>query len=154
MRVLVCGGRTFGFVPAGVTKFTPAYNSAVERANSERSQLARTLSALPGVTCIIHGAAHGADELADMWAKRNFIEPLPFRANWYPNGRSGGLDRSAGPRRNARMLTEGKPDLVIAFAGGKGTQNMIDQAIRAGVPVKLLEASDPQFDPMVQQVGI
>jgi ABC-type Fe3+-hydroxamate transport system substrate-binding protein len=33
------------------------------------------------------------------------------------------------------MLNEGKPDLVIAFPGGKGTQMMINLAESAGIPV-------------------
>jgi predicted Rossmann-fold nucleotide-binding protein len=34
------------------------------------------------------------------------------------------------------MLSEGKPDLVIAFPGGRGTADMIRQAKEAGVPVR------------------
>jgi hypothetical protein len=33
------------------------------------------------------------------------------------------------------MLTEGRPHLVVAFAGGKGTANMIKQSKKAGVRV-------------------
>ena len=33
------------------------------------------------------------------------------------------------------MLTDGKPDAVLAFPGGRGTQDMIRRAMRAGVPV-------------------
>ena len=33
------------------------------------------------------------------------------------------------------MLAEGKPDLVVAFPGGAGTANMIEQARAAGVRV-------------------
>lgn len=33
------------------------------------------------------------------------------------------------------MLTEGNPDLVVAFKGEKGTANMVDQARRAGIKV-------------------
>ncbi|HEY4372533.1 MAG TPA: hypothetical protein VGN52_11470 [Burkholderiales bacterium] len=31
------------------------------------------------------------------------------------------------------MLVEGKPDIVVAFAGGKGTKNMMAQTREAGV---------------------
>jgi UDP-N-acetylmuramoylalanine-D-glutamate ligase len=34
------------------------------------------------------------------------------------------------------MLNNGKPDLVVAFPGGRGTENMVKQAEAAGVPVK------------------
>ena len=33
------------------------------------------------------------------------------------------------------MLDEGKPDLVVAFPGGRGTADMIRKAEGAGVPV-------------------
>jgi hypothetical protein len=39
------------------------------------------------------------------------------------------------------MLMEGKPDLVVAFPGGRGTANMIEQARKAGVEV--LEIKEP-----------
>ena len=42
---------------------------------------------------------------------------------------------SAGPLRNGWMLKHGKPDYVIAFPGGAGTENMVKQAEDAGVPV-------------------
>jgi predicted Rossmann-fold nucleotide-binding protein len=41
--------------------------------------------------------------------------------------------------RNARMLTY-KPDLVIAFPGGRGTEDMISQARTAGVTVTKVPA--------------
>jgi hypothetical protein len=46
-----------------------------------------------------------------------------------------GLGRKAGPIRNQRMLDEGKPDLVIAFPGGRGTADMVRRAREAGVEV-------------------
>ena len=35
----------------------------------------------------------------------------------------------------ARMLEEGRPDLVIAFPGGRGTADLVARARRAGVEV-------------------
>jgi uncharacterized protein YabN with tetrapyrrole methylase and pyrophosphatase domain len=42
------------------------------------------------------------------------------------------------------MLVEGKPDIVYAFPGGpldltKGTKNMVMQAEKAGIEVKVFE---------------
>jgi hypothetical protein len=39
------------------------------------------------------------------------------------------------------MLKEGDPDMVIAFRGpnSRGTQNMIDQSLKAGIPVKIYD---------------
>ena len=84
------------------------------------------------ITTIIEGEAKGADRLAADWGEAHGIEVLRFPADWSEQG------RSAGPRRNTRMLKEGKPDLVLAFHDyldeSKGTKNMVEQAKRAGIP--------------------
>lgn len=79
---------------------------------------------------VIHGAARGADQLAQQWCDYNFVGFLQFPANWKKHG------KAAGPKRNAKMLKYGKPDLVVAFPGGKGTANMVKLAGEAGVPVR------------------
>ena len=58
------------------------------------------------------------------------IECLTFPADWKTYG------RAAGPLRNARMIAEGKPDLVLAFPGGRGTADMTRKARAAGVEVR------------------
>lgn len=82
-----------------------------------------------GDVLIIHGAALGADSLANEWAKENHKPVLVFRAEWDKNG------KAAGPMRNIKMLKEGLPSLVIAFPGGKGTAHMVSIAMKAGVKV-------------------
>ena len=42
---------------------------------------------------------------------------------------------AAGAIRNAKMLRDGKPDMVLAFSGGNGTRDMMQQSKRAGMPV-------------------
>lgn len=78
----------------------------------------------------------GADLYAEQWAKAHAeegVEHLPFPADWEQYG------KSAGPIRNRQMLKEGKPDLVVAFHddlfASKGTKDMVDVAMKAGVPV-------------------
>lgn len=83
---------------------------------------------LPDVT-IIHGGAKGADALAMSWAAVNWCPEIEFKADWAKHG------RAAGPIRNKQMLEKGKPDVVIAFKGGRGTANMCRQAREAGVKV-------------------
>lgn len=111
MRVLVCGGRHYG----------------------DYEMMATVLSALQVTRepfdVLIHGDAKGADTLADTYARRHNIPVLAFPADWKRHG------RSAGPRRNKTMLTEGKPDLVVAFPGQAGTRNMVSQALEADVEV-------------------
>jgi hypothetical protein len=120
-RVLVCGGRHY---PDGVMVF-------------------RVLTFLANKwgkpSLIIHGDAgiedkesgipyEGADKFGGFWAVMSGIPVLvyPYLKNF---GKAGG------PIRNAQMIKEGKPDVVIAFYGGKGTANMIIQAKVNGVPV-------------------
>jgi hypothetical protein len=82
-----------------------------------------------GFTLLIAGGASGADTLAARWAQDRGVPTQVYMAEWER------LGREAGPIRNQRMLTEGKPDLVVAFPGGKGTANMVAQARAAGVRV-------------------
>jgi hypothetical protein len=110
MRLLVCGGRTYGYTPA------------------ERQALHEALAAFKP-TVVIHGAAAGADSVADKWAKVRGIEVLAFPADWKRYA------YAAGPIRNAQMLEEGKPDIVLAAPGGKGTADMVKKAKIAGVRV-------------------
>lgn len=110
MRVLVCGGRDF---------VDWMWLNAV---------LSKGHKAKP-FTHIIHGGAHGADHLAGQWAQDNGLPVLIFPADWRKYG------PAAGPIRNAQMLTEGKPDYVVGFPGGKGTKNMLALAKEAGIPL-------------------
>lgn len=112
MRVLVSGSRHF----------------------KDYEQLKGVLSAY-NITEIIHGAARGADTLAGRYGEEIDSPVSRLPADWETYG------RRAGPIRNSRMLKEGLPDMVIAFRGpgSRGTQNMIDQARRAGVEVKIID---------------
>jgi predicted polyphosphate/ATP-dependent NAD kinase len=81
------------------------------------------------INILVHGACSGADTLADRWAKRNEVTVVQYAADWAVHG------RAAGPIRNRDMARCGA-DLCIAFAGGKGTANMIAEATAAGIPVR------------------
>lgn len=105
-RVLVCGGRDY----------------------HDAEYMALILNAAkPAV--VIHGAARGADTLAGEWAKAAGVPVEEYPANWERDG------LQAGPLRNLKMLAESKPDLVIAFPGGKGTAHMRKIARAHGVQV-------------------
>lgn len=66
---------------------------------------------------------------AHLWSQENGIPEECFAADWSQG-------KKAGPLRNARMLAEGKPDVVVAFPGGRGTEDMVARARAAGVPVR------------------
>lgn len=79
--------------------------------------------------CVVNGGARGADLMAKEWAERHGIEARSVAADWGLHG------RSAGPRRNQIMLEKYKPDLVVAFPGGRGTADMVRRSRKAGVDV-------------------
>jgi len=57
------------------------------------------------------------------------IPVIPFPPEWKRYG------PKAGPIRNKQMLDEGRPDLVVAFPGGNGTNDMVKKAKAAGIEV-------------------
>lgn len=129
-RILVCGGRDYGQVPDD----TPPdeLEAARAKADHQKARLAQILrAAVPrlGLWMLIHGAAKGADQLASEWAWENGVGAASYPANWEKHG------RAAGPIRNQRMLDEGKPDIVIAFPGGRGTADLVSRAEKAGIRV-------------------
>ena len=81
---------------------------------------------------LIHGGARGVDTLADVWARGNGVQPCRCDALW-PYWRSRGAYKAAGTIRNGDMLAL-HPHLVVAFPGGTGTANMLEQTRKAGVP--------------------
>lgn len=113
-RALVCGGRDFTDIDAvfGTLDFIHKTRS---------------------LSVVIEGDARGVDRMAGRWARLNQIRNDKFPANWELYG------KSAGYRRNSEMLEDGKPNLVVAFPGGKGTAMMIRLAEEAGVEVVKVE---------------
>lgn len=86
-----------------------------------------------GYGTVIHGAARGADSLADQAARSYGYNVIRVPAEWDRYG------KRAGPIRNQKMLDDFKPDIVIAFhedlTKSKGTIDMVRRAIRAGLTV-------------------
>lgn len=108
-RILVTGGRAYANKP----RVWQILDAAVIRLD---------------LGFLIQGGATGADALAKEWALERNILCAQYDADW-------SMGAKAGPMRNARMITEGKPDYVIAFPGGNGTADCVRQAIAAGVKV-------------------
>lgn len=111
MKVLVCGGRDFDDALT-----LGAWLGGIHKNNGP-------------ITLLIEGGARGADVMARKFAEWQGIPVRTFPADWDKHG------KAAGPIRNKQMLDEGKPDLVVAFPGGRGTENMVKQARSAGVRV-------------------
>jgi UDP-N-acetylmuramoylalanine-D-glutamate ligase len=98
------------------------------------------LSQLDKVTALVQGGCAtwetalqewvGADYLAKEWAELNEIPVHEHPADWKKHG------KGAGPIRNQEMLDQ-HADLamVVAFPGGKGTEDMVKRAKAKSVPV-------------------
>ena len=92
---------------------------------------------------IIHGDARGVDKMAGKWARDHGILEWDFLPEWHR------VDADDGLNRNQRMILAGAPDLVVAFPGGEGTENMIEQAKAAAIEVievRLLRRSPADSD--------
>lgn len=88
------------------------------------------------IECIASGDASGVDNLVREWCRNHHMPYRRFAADWHLHG------KAAGPMRNARMLAEVRPSLVVAFPGGKGTQNMVALAVNHGVEVRRFEVEE------------
>lgn len=75
------------------------------------------------------GDAKGADELAKEYAVVKNIPYRVFKADWDLYG------KKAGPIRNEEMIKIIEPDLVVAFRGGKGTEDCVRKAMELSIPV-------------------
>lgn len=137
MKVLVCGGRTYE--SEGFLNYT-----------------LDTINAIAGIDAVVHGDAGkfydapdygceseceecdsgehvagfwvGADKLAGQWARRHKVPEKFYKPDWKQG-------RKAGPIRNQLMLDTEKPDLVVAFPGGRGTADMVKRAKAGGYKV-------------------
>ncbi len=93
----------------------------------------------PALT-VIHGGCRGADTLAESICDEMDLFSEVYQADWKKHG------KAAGPIRNQQMLTDGKPDVVIAFhpsiETSKGTGGMVKLARDAGLPVAVFTGSE------------
>ena len=87
---------------------------------------------------LIHGDQRGADTLARKWAERNNVKHVAYPADWDHYG------NRAGPIRNREMIKE-QPDIVVAFPGEWGTNDMIEVAKEQEVPVIDLRYTLPRW---------
>ena|ERR1700728_1194693 len=116
MIILVTGGRDYND-----RKAVHATLAALHKANP--------------IQILIHGRAAGADSLAAAWAMNQGIHTAGVPAIWNVYGRLGGT------RRNGAMLLL-KPELVVAFPGGRGTANMVAQARHSAIKVIMVDNYD------------
>lgn len=111
MKILVTGGRDFN-----------DYETVA-------AALRRYINPGDDDSIVIHGGATGADRCARNWCEANGVHHASVPALWDWWG------KSAGPRRNRAMAYHLSPELVLAFPGGKGTEDMVKQAQKFGYDV-------------------
>jgi hypothetical protein len=90
---------------------------------------------------VVHGAALGADTIADGWVRRGG-HPLDVTAERHP-ARWSAEGRVAGLNRNRRMVERGA-DVCLAFVrdGSRGATHCARIAEEAEIPVQRLDYED------------
>lgn len=78
---------------------------------------------------IVSGGASGADKLGERYASERGYSLSIFPADW-------SLGKRAGPIRNEQMAKYATH--LVAFPGGRGTANMIEQAKANGLHVRVV----------------
>lgn len=118
MRVLVCGGRNY-----------------TDRARVF-AELDVVLSLAPlDSVMVIQGGAAGADAFARSWCIDRRVEYVNVPADWKTYG------KQAGPIRNQKMVSKYRPELCLAFPGGRGTADMVTRAKSANIKVVEIAAT-------------
>ena len=101
MKVIIAGGRNYQLTPEDYDRLDDLYMEI-------------------NITEVVSGCAKGADTCGEQWAGYRYIPIKKFPANWNKYGRAAGMIRN-------REMAE-YADAVVLFPGGKGTQNMYEQA--------------------------
>ena len=72
---------------------------------------------------VVHGAARGADSFCGRVAQAMGLKVTEYPADWSEHGKAAGI------LRNTAMIQEPKNiSALVAFPGGRGTENMLRQA--------------------------
>ena len=121
-RVIIAGTRSFN-----------DYELLRDSCNNLLSEKQRTHTVV-----VISGTARGADQMGERYARERGFQLRRFPADWEQ------YVKSAGHIRNAKMADNA--DALIAFWDGesKGTKNMIDNARRKGLAVRVIQYQKPK----------
>lgn len=131
-RIIVCGGRNYSdFDRVNRVLDGLLYKQPIQRVFFPYELQPPTFAW--DFRTLVHGKASGADSLAASWADFRGVSSETHPAQWDRWG------NSAGPRRNEEMARTGA-DLLVAFPGGTGTDNMITNARFFRIPVMKVAA--------------
>ena len=77
---------------------------------------------------LAHGGGPGVERIAAQWAERNGVDQVVCKPDWNAHGR-------AAPFRRNDALLNLLPKGVLAFPGSGITDNLVDKAVKLGIPV-------------------
>ena len=104
---------------AGGKQVTDA-NAVIDRLDKAKEKYADII--------LVHGGGPGIERIAAQWADRNGVHQVVCKPDWNAHG------RAAPFRRNDELLNL-LPKGVIAFPGSGITDNLVDKAVKLGIPV-------------------
>ena len=81
------------------------------------------------ITVLIHGGNGALCITAEDWAREQRLHVVRYPANWRE------LGKRAEAIRNAFMLEDSRPDMLLALPGGNDTADLVTNACAARVPV-------------------
>ena len=110
MRLIIAGGRHLDDVAL--------IRRALARAHAIRE-----------ISVVIHGGSGFLGIAAEDWAREQRLHVVRYPANWREFG------KRAEAIRNAFMLEDSRPDMLLALPGGNDTADLVAGAFRARVPV-------------------
>lgn len=92
------------------------------------------LHRLRPINLLVQGFAKNTDQIAHAWARKRGVNSTGDKykitnTDWHK------LGKGAGPWRNKNMLVNERPNTIVAFPGGNGTANMIEQGRKAYVSI-------------------
>lgn len=85
-------------------------------------------SAFGAPSVVLHGACRGVDAAADRWCARWNVPVERYPADW-------SAGKSAGPKRNAEMVSKADALLCIHFPDSRGSADVLRQARAKGLLV-------------------
>ena len=86
-----------------------------------------------GDMILLHGGGPGVEKIAAKWAEARGVHQVVCRPDWNAHGK-------AAPFRRNDALLDLLPKGVIAFPGSGITGNLVDKAIKLGIPVHRIVA--------------
>jgi len=147
IKFIVCGGRDFANLPSKAAKNysdkLAEYNYVMHTLDKLSIKFSSFYNPhdnwLPNDIMVISGGAKGVDSAAIDWAVVNWCISAVYEADWDK------YKKAAGHIRNQLMIDSEVPKVngiyqnkniyLIAFPGGKGTEDMVRRGMKAGLTV-------------------